>query len=127
MQLRDVAIMILLASWVSVVEAKGPSEITPTPLPKNVRVQSAGPRGKVWEQLSPKEKLLAYHLVQAADAGRDLLFYQSHRHALAIKHLLEEALSAEHIQDTKALLGDAPFAEFLVYAAKFEDQCGPYT
>jgi dipeptidyl-peptidase-3 len=97
------------------------------PLPKSVRVQSSLPRGKVWDRLSPREKSLAYHLVQAANAGRDLLFYQSHRHALAIKHLLEEALSSDHLADTKQLLGDGPFNEFLVYAAKFFDQVGPYT
>jgi dipeptidyl-peptidase-3 len=102
-------------------------KITALPLPKSVRVQSAGPRAKVWETLSPKDKKLAYYLVEAANAGRDLLFYQSHRHALAIKKVIEEALSNDHIQETKALLGSEPFAEFLVYAAKFSDQCGPYT
>jgi dipeptidyl-peptidase-3 len=99
---------------------------TPLPLPETVRVQSAAPRGKVWEKLSAQEKHLAFHLTQAADAGRDLLFQRTHRHALAVKHLLEESLSAAHLQETKSLLGDAPFAEFLVYAAKYLDQGGPY-
>src|SRR5262249_8908031 len=93
---------------------------------KAVRVQSAGPRGQVWDRLSAKEKKLAFHLIQAGRAGRDLLFYQTHRHSLAIKHWLEEALSAEHLQETRTLLGDRPFQEFLIYAANFQDQAGPY-
>src|SRR5207302_1413063 len=80
-----------------------------------------------WERLSQKERMLAYHLVQAANAGRDLLFYQTHRHSLTVKHVLEAAFSAEHSAQTKALLGDGPYAELLVYAAKFLDQGGPYT
>jgi dipeptidyl-peptidase III len=101
--------------------------VKPLTLPESIRVQSAGPRGEVWGRLSPKEKTLAYHLVQAANAGRELLFQRTHRHSLAIKDLLEEALSAEHFQETKSLLGEKPFHEFLLYAAKFLDQGGPYT
>jgi dipeptidyl-peptidase III len=119
--------MTLLAGCIVVAAARSDTKITPTPLPKGVRVQSSAPRGIVWERLSPKEKMLAYHLVQAADAGRDLLFYQTHRHSLAIKHLVETAFSANHSAETKALLGDGPSAELLVYAAKFLDQGGPYT
>src|SRR5580704_16797005 len=88
----------------------------PLPLPKTIRVQSAGPREKVWESLSPNDKQLVIHLTNAANAGRALLFLQSHRHSLAVKHLLEEALSTEHLADTKKLLGDKPFAELLRYA-----------
>src|SRR6516165_10806075 len=90
------------------------AKVTPATVPPTVRVQSAAPRGKVWERLSDKEKKLAYHLIQAANAGRDLLFYQTNRHSLKIKHLLEASLSADHLTDTKALLGEKPFAEYLV-------------
>ena len=48
-------------------------DVKPLPLPKTIRVQSAAPRGEVWAKLSPKEKMLAYHLIQAANAGRELL------------------------------------------------------
>ncbi len=99
---------------------------TPLPLPKTIRVQSAGPREKVWESLSPNDKQLVIHLTNAANAGHALLFLQSHRYSLAVKHLLEEAFSSEHLADTKKLLGDKPFAELLLYAAKFFDQSGPY-
>ena len=99
----------------------------PLPLPETIRVQSAAPRGEVWAKLSPKEQMLAYHLIQAANAGRELLFQRTHRHSLTIKSLLEEALSSEQIQKTKSQLGEKPFQELVVYAAKFLDQGGPYT
>ncbi len=102
-------------------------DVKPLPLPKTIRVQSAAPRGEVWAKLSPKEKMLAYHLIQAANAGRELLFQRTHRHSLTIKSLLEEALSQEQIQKTKSQLGEKAFQEFVVYAAKFLDQGGPYT
>src|SRR5580704_5634246 len=81
------------------------AEVKPLPLPKTIRVQSAGPRGEVWAKLSPREKTLAYHLIQAASAGRALLFQRTHRHSLAIKSLLEEAVSPEQIEKTKGQLG----------------------
>jgi dipeptidyl-peptidase III len=102
-------------------------DVKPLPLPKTIRVQSAVPRGVVWAKLSPKEKMLAYHLIQAANAGRELLFQRTHRHSLTIKSLLEDALSHEQIQKTKSQLGEKAFQEFLIYGAKFLDQGGPYT
>ena len=99
----------------------------PLPLPKTIRVQSAAPRGEVWAKLTPREKMLAYHLIQAANAGRELLFERTHRHSLAIKNVLEEALSQGQIEKTKSQLGEKAFQELLVYAAKFLDQGGPYT
>jgi dipeptidyl-peptidase-3 len=102
-------------------------EVRPLPLPKTIRVQSAAPRGEVWAKLSSKEKMLAYHLIQAANAGRELVFQRTHRHSLIIKSLLEDALSREQIEKTKNDLGKGAFQEFVVYAAKFLDQGGPYT
>lgn len=102
------------------------AKIAPLPLPKTVRVQSSAPRGIVWDKLSEKQKKLVYHLTRAADAGRDLLYFQTHRHSLAIKQWIVETLSQQHIAETELLLGDEAFAEFLVYAAKFLDQQGPY-
>jgi dipeptidyl-peptidase-3 len=102
-------------------------DVKPLPLPKTIRVQSAAPRGEVWAKLSPQEKKLAYHLIQAANAGRELLFQRTHRHSLTIKNVLVEALSPGQIQKTKSQLGENAFQEFVVYAAKFLDQGGPYT
>jgi dipeptidyl-peptidase-3 len=124
MQDRILAVIVLVAAWGPVAAAEG--KITPLPLPETVRVQSAAPRGKVWDRLTPEQKQLAYHLIQAANAGRDLLFLDTHRHALQVKHLLEDSLSTSHLQETRALLGEQPFREWLVYAAKFLDQGGPY-
>jgi len=120
---------ILLLAGILVSASRGFSQeepITPLPLPSSIRVQSAGPRSQVWDKLSPKEKQLAYHLIQAADAGRTLLFQRTHRHSLAIQRLLEDAFSKEHFQATKTLLGEKGFDELLLYAAKFLDQGGPY-
>jgi dipeptidyl-peptidase-3 len=127
MHLRIFGVIVSLALVVGASGGADDQSIRAIPLPKAVRVQSAVPRGLVWDKLSPKEKMLAYHLVQAANAGRDLLFYQSHRNALPLKRMLERAFSADHIQETKALLGGSAFEELLVYAAKFFDQVGPYT
>ncbi len=104
----------LVLGWVSnVLGQEGDPE--PLPLPKAIRVQSAAPRGEVWAKLSPKEKMLAYHLIQAANAGRELLFQRTHRHSLTIKSLLEESLTLERIQKTKSQLGEKAFQEFVVY------------
>ena len=100
--------------------------VKPLPLPKNMRVQSSAPRGEVWAKLTPTEKMLAYHLIEAAKAGRELLFQRTHRHSVTIKRLLEEALGAEQIEKTKSELGEKAFQELLVYGAKFLDQGGPY-
>ncbi len=102
------------------------ADVTPMPLPRTLRVESAGPRGKVWDRLSGNEKKLAYHLIQAAQSGRVLLFAQGHRHGLALKTVLETAVSSEHMAKTKQILGDEAFQEFLIYSAKFLDQAGPY-
>jgi hypothetical protein len=116
----------LVLGGVSDVLGQG-GDVKPLPLPKTIRVQSAAPRAEVWAKLSSKEKMLAYHLIEAADAGRELLFQRTHRHSLSIKGLLEESLSQEQIQKTKSLLGENAFQEFVVYGAKFLDQGGPYT
>ena len=119
--------VLLLFCWPAPPRPPAPTRWLRCPCPRSCAWKSAGPRGKVWNRLSPKEKKLAYYLTQAADAGRDLLFYRNHRHALTIKRVLETALDTDHLPVTKQLLGDQPFAELVVYAAKFLDQAGPYS
>lgn len=102
------------------------NDAKPIPVPTNIRVSSSKPRATVWDSLTEKEKTLAYHLVEAARAGRTILFHQNHRHGLKIKALIEEAFRRENIADTKALLGEQGFKEFLNYSAKFQDMGGPY-
>ena len=97
----------------------------PASLPQTVRVESSAPRAELWNQLPPRERNLAFHLLNAAREGRSLMFYESHRHALAIRDLLTKSLSKKNLQDTKALLATA-FNEYLVYTAKFLDNYGPY-
>jgi dipeptidyl-peptidase-3 len=126
MRISMLPILSLVLGSVSSVLGQG-GDVKPLPLPKTIRVQSAVPRGEVWARLSPKEKMLAYHLISAANAGRDLLFQRTHRYSLSIKGLLEEALSQEQIAKTKSLLGEKAFHELVVYAAKFLDQGGPYS
>lgn len=46
-----------------------------------------------WDQLSVRDKILMYHLSQAAIAGRDIFIDQKYRHSLAIRDLIEETLT----------------------------------
>lgn len=100
---------------------------TPLPVPKTVRIESASRRKEVWNRLSQKEKELTFHLVQVARIGKELLFYQNHRHGLLLKEFFEKALNKDQIKKTKNALGSTAFKELLVYAAKFLDQSGPYS
>ncbi len=117
-------LVVLSLSFTGLVHAAGKKE--PLPVPLNIRVASSEPRAAVWDKLSHQEKKLAYHLIEASRAGREILFFHNHRDALTIKQVLETALSKRHIEDTKALLGTEAFSELLSYAAKFEDLAGPY-
>lgn len=98
----------------------------PMPLPKNIRVESAASRERVWQKLSENQKNLAYHLMEASREGRGLLMYQLHRHGLLLKSFFEDTLDKKNLEITKKALGPEGFQEFLVYAAKFSDLGGPY-
>ena len=43
-----------------------------------------------FSELTLRDRLLVWHLYQAALAGRDIYYDQRHRDNLAIRHLLEE-------------------------------------
>jgi dipeptidyl-peptidase-3 len=45
-----------------------------------------------WEQLSVKEKKLAYYLTMAGLAGRDIMWDQNYKHNLAIRRALEKII-----------------------------------
>ncbi len=98
----------------------------PMPLPKWLRIQNAGPREKVWALLNEKEKAFAFYLIEAARHGKTLLYFQTHRHSLAMREALTAAFSKKNIAATKKLLGPAGFDEMLIYTAKFTDSAGPY-
>ena len=46
-----------------------------------------------FEHLTKKDRLLAYYLVQAALAGRDIYYDQLHRNSLEIRDILEEVIT----------------------------------
>src|SRR5687768_7030254 len=76
-------------------------------VPEKIRVTSSEPRKGVWNGLSRKEKKLATHLLAAANAGKNILIHQNHRHGLLIKKVLETSLNQTNLGMTKALLADA--------------------
>ena len=117
----------ILSFAMSVFSATESQSSAPLPVPRFIRIENAARREQVWNRLGDKEKRFAFHLLEAARVGRDLLFYQNHRHGLTIKNFLENSLSADEIKSTKTLLGRAGFTEFIGYAAKFLDQSGPYS
>ncbi len=64
-------------------------------------------------ELSLKEKLLAYHLSEAALAGRDITYDQKYKHNLAIRKTLEAVIRSHETGKT-----DAGFLELLTYAKR---------
>ena len=100
--------------------------ISPMPLPKLLRVESASPRKKVWSRLTNKQKQFAYHLMLAGLEGKKLLAHQIHRHSNKIRSFIFDSVSTKSIATTKKILGEEGFQEYLTYAAKFLDQAGPY-
>ena len=46
-----------------------------------------------FEQLPLRDKVLVYHLAQAAIAGRDIFIDQKYKHSLDIRDLIEELLT----------------------------------
>ena len=71
-------------------------------------------------QLSRREKLLAWHLYQAALAGRDICYDQRYAHSLAMRELLEQVLA--HAAWLEPDVRDA----FRRYAKLFWIHSGPF-
>jgi dipeptidyl-peptidase-3 len=67
-----------------------------------------------------REKILIWHLYQAAIAGRDIFYDQKHRHALAMRRVLEAIVSHRQGVDTRTL------AEIDRYTKLFWINSGPY-
>lgn len=106
--------------------ASSDDNVSPMPLPKQLRIESALPRKKVWARLKTKQKQFAYHLMLAGLEGKKLLAHQIHRHSNKIRTFIFDSVSAKNISATKKTLGDEGLQEYLTYAAKFLDQAGPY-
>ena len=65
-----------------------------------------------WDDLSPKQRIYAYHLTQAGLAGRDIMWDCNYRHNLEIRRVLEGIISSDVDKST------AEYADFLVYAKR---------
>ena len=73
-----------------------------------------------FEELPLDEKILIYHLAQAAIAGRDVFIDQKYEHSLAIRDLIEEVLTHDEGIDPETL------AEVRRYAKLFWINNGPH-
>jgi dipeptidyl-peptidase-3 len=73
-----------------------------------------------FEQLAVRDKILIYHLSQAAIAGRDIFIDQKYEHALEIRDLIEEILTHADRIDSDTL------AEVRRYAKLFWMNNGPH-
>ncbi len=73
-----------------------------------------------FERLSVREKILVYHLSQAAIAGRDIFIDQKYGHSLEIRDLIEEILT--HAEGIDA----ATLGEIRRYAKLFWINNGPH-
>ena len=73
-----------------------------------------------FEDLPVDQKILCWHLYQAALAGRDIYYDQRYKHALDMREVIEEILT-HHPAD-----GSAVVAEIRRYAKLFWLNSGPY-
>src|SRR5574341_831832 len=73
-----------------------------------------------FEKLSLTERILVWHLYQAAIAGRDIYYDQRYRHNLAMRDILEEIVTHG------AGIPPDTFAEITRYTKLFWINSGPY-
>ena len=66
-----------------------------------------------WDNLSPQQRIYAYHLNQAGLAGRDIMWDCNYRHNLAIRKVLEAIISSDAVDHTTA-----EYTDFEVYAKR---------
>ncbi len=43
-----------------------------------------------FDQLTPRQRILVYHLVKAGESGRDIIYATNYRHNLEIRHIIDE-------------------------------------
>ena len=55
-----------------------------------------------WDDLTPKQRIYAYHLNQAGLAGRDIMWDCNYRHNLEIRRALEAMISSEYVNKESA-------------------------
>ena len=61
-----------------------------------------------FSELPIDQKILVWHLYQAALAGRDIYYDQRYRHALEMREILEEILTHSDGVETRVLDGSTP-------------------
>lgn len=86
-----------------------------------------------FRELSLKEKMLTWHLYQAALAGRDIFYDQRYAHNLEMRDVLEAIVSSrssgsagEVRGGSAATIDPATYAEILRYTKLFWINSGPY-
>ena len=55
-----------------------------------------------WADLTPKQRIYAYHLNQAGLAGRDIMWDCNYRHNLEIRRALEAMISSDYVNKESA-------------------------
>ncbi len=55
-----------------------------------------------WDDLTPKQRIYAYHLNQAGLAGRDIMWDCNYRHNLEIRRALEAMISSDYVNKESA-------------------------
>lgn len=93
---------------------------TPEAGAREVFVVTPSSVSALWASASPRERELLVHLTAAARALRPVVFFQTHRHALAIRRFLVATL-----RKPPALARDA-LDDLTSYAAAFLVKKGPY-
>jgi dipeptidyl-peptidase-3 len=119
------AVAVVLSASCATEEAGAPSEAQPADGRKYLleRVDDAAVvqlYADGFTSLPLREKTLIWHLSQAAIAGRDIYYDQRHRHALAMRGVLEAIVSHPAGVDAATL------AEILRYTKLFWVNNGPY-
>lgn len=118
--------LILVAVLSSHAWAQTPAVKTPLPIMPRMRVTSSQARVALWAGLTGPQRQLAYHLQSAARAGRDLLYFQGHRHGLVLRDFFKYINHSSRIDRVRRFLGAAAHDELLAYGAKFNDLGSPY-
>jgi dipeptidyl-peptidase-3 len=79
-----------------------------------------------FEALTREEKILCWHLYQAALAGRDIYYDQRHRDNLAMRRILEAIVAHAGGGRRKRQIPKAVLAEIVRYTKLFWINTGPY-
>jgi dipeptidyl-peptidase-3 len=77
-----------------------------------------------FRDLAMRDKILVWHLYQAAIAGRDIFYDQRYAHSLEMRDILESVVSRPELQ--RSAIPHETFQEILRYTKLFWINSGPY-